>query len=136
MKNILRTTLVLIVICTPLLVVQPVGADAVLDQLCKDVTLGENVPAICLEDQATRGESAQDNQVLSLLFNVVQALLFVLGIISVIAVIYGGLTFITSGGDPSKTKQAREIIIYAMVGVVIAVSAQLILYFVLDRLNL
>lgn len=57
----------------------------------------------------------------------------IVGIISVFVLITAGLNYITSGGDSSKTKTAKDRIIYACVGLVIVVLAQIIVAFVLNR---
>lgn len=65
----------------------------------------------------------------------VLSFVFVLvGIISVIMIMIAGLQYITSTGDPQKTKKAKDTIIYALIGLVISVSAWVIVGFVLGGL--
>ncbi|HLZ15299.1 MAG TPA: pilin [Candidatus Saccharimonadales bacterium] len=45
-------------------------------------------------------------------------------------IVYGGFQYMTSQGDPGKTKQARGTIINALIGLVISVSAATIVTFV------
>ncbi len=63
--------------------------------------------------------------------NVTNVLLFIIGAIAVIVIIFGGIKFITSDGDASKIKSARETILYAVVGVVIAIIAYAIVNWVI-----
>jgi type IV secretion system pilin len=63
---------------------------------------------------------------------VINLILSVLGIISVIMIILGGIRYTTSGGDSAGIKTARDTIIYAIVGLVIAILAFAIVNFVLD----
>lgn len=59
------------------------------------------------------------------------------GLIGAVALIYimiGGLNYIYSSGEPQKAKQAKETIIYALIGLVVAVSAETIVWTVLSRL--
>jgi hypothetical protein len=56
------------------------------------------------------------------------------GILSVFYISISGLKYVTSGGDASKTKSAREGIIYASVGIGITLVAGTIVQFVLSRL--
>jgi hypothetical protein len=70
----------------------------------------------------------------SLFDRVLQTLIFVIGAAAVIMLIIGGLRYILSGGDPNSTSSARSTILHAVIGVVVAMSAQLILSFVLRRL--
>ena len=65
--------------------------------------------------------------------NIVNLLFFVIGTIAVIVIIVGGIKFITADGDASKVKGARETIMYAVVGLVVAIMAYAIVFFVVDR---
>jgi hypothetical protein len=56
------------------------------------------------------------------------------GIISVIFVAIGGLKYTLSSGDPQQIKQAKETILYALIGLVLAVSMFTIISFVLGRI--
>jgi hypothetical protein len=49
--------------------------------------------------------------------------------------IYGGFKYITSGGDESGAKSARNTIIYAVVGLVIVALAQFIVKFVINNVG-
>lgn len=65
------------------------------------------------------------------------ALVFVFGIIITVAIIYiiiGGIQLIASQGDPQKIAKARQTILYAVIGLVISISAEFIVLFVLGRI--
>lgn len=47
--------------------------------------------------------------------------LFFLGALALVFVIYGGVLYITSGGDADKTKKARDTLLYAIIGVIVIV---------------
>ncbi len=70
--------------------------------------------------------------------NLQSILQIVFGIIAVVAVviivIWGGLRLITEGSNPQQAAKARNTIIYATAGLVIALSGELIVSFVLNRL--
>ena len=66
---------------------------------------------------------------------VVEKLSFAVGVASVIMLIIGGLRFITSGGDPQTAKAARNTVLYAIIGMIVAVVAQLLVSFVLTRIG-
>ncbi len=69
-----------------------------------------------------------------IILNVVRLLGWAVGIASVFMIILAGLRFITASGDPNSIASARNTIIYALVGIVIFVSAQLLVSFVLSRI--
>ncbi len=62
---------------------------------------------------------------------IVNVLLFILGAIAVIMIIIGGIRYTTSNGDASNTKAAKDTILYAVVGLIVAVLAYAIVNFVL-----
>lgn len=63
----------------------------------------------------------------------VEILLRIGGLLAIGYVIYGGVQYIMSQGDPGKTNQARSTIISALVGLVIAVGATTMVTFVAGR---
>ena len=65
--------------------------------------------------------------------NLTNLFLYLLGIIAVIAIIYGGITYVTSNGAASKIKKAKDVILYAVIGVVVGVMAWGIVNFVLNQ---
>ncbi|HJQ09229.1 MAG TPA: pilin [Candidatus Saccharimonadales bacterium] len=57
-----------------------------------------------------------------------------LGAASFVVLVMAGLRYITSNGDPNTMTKARNIIIYASIGLVLAMLAFTIVEFVLTRL--
>jgi hypothetical protein len=55
-----------------------------------------------------------------------------LGAISVIMIIIGGLRYVISGGNATAVTAAKNTILYAIVGVIVALLAYAIINFVLD----
>lgn len=64
---------------------------------------------------------------------VVDMLGYVVGVASVIMMIVGALRFITSAGQPQSAAAARNTVIYALIGLAVAVAAKSIVTFVLGR---
>lgn len=65
---------------------------------------------------------------------IVSVLTFIVGGISVIMLVIGGIRYAVSGGDPQGIKGAKDSIIYAIVGLVVAASAYLLVRFVIGKL--
>lgn len=63
---------------------------------------------------------------------VINTALFVLGMVAVLMIIIGGIRYATSAGNPSQTKSAKDTILYAVVGLVVAILAYTIVNFVLN----
>jgi hypothetical protein len=62
---------------------------------------------------------------------IVNTLLYVLGAIAVVMIIFAGITYVTSGGDAAAVTKAKNTILYSVVGLVVAVLAYAIVNFVL-----
>ncbi len=67
--------------------------------------------------------------------NFVQILLFVVGGLSVIMIIVGGLRYVVSGGDSKNISDAKNTILYAIVGLIVATLAYAIVNFVLGSFS-
>lgn len=70
------------------------------------------------------------------IFNkVINAILFVLGAVSVLMLVYGGIRYTISGGDSGAVTSAKNTILYAVIGIVVAMLAYAIINFVVNRLS-
>ncbi len=65
----------------------------------------------------------------------IKVLSFIVGVVAVIMLMVGGLRFITSGSNAEGAKAARNTILYALIGLVVAALAQLLVHFVLNKTN-
>ncbi len=70
-----------------------------------------------------------------LMQNIINTTLFVLGVVAVIMIIFGGIRYTTSNGDASSVKAAKDTVLYAVIGLVVAIMAYAIVNFVLARLG-
>mgnify|MGYP001120816889 CR=1 FL=1 len=61
--------------------------------------------------------------------------LYVIGAISVLMLVWGGLRYILSGGDSKKITDAKNTVLYAIIGLAIAFLAYAIINFVLDAIG-
>ena len=67
--------------------------------------------------------------------NIANTLIFIVGAVSVLMIIIGGLRYVLSAGDPSSTKSAKDTVLYAVVGVIVALLAFAIVNFVLANIG-
>jgi len=58
-------------------------------------------------------------------------LLFIVGAIAVIMIIIGGLRYVISSGDATQVQAAKNTILYALVGIIIAILAYAAVNFVI-----
>jgi len=66
--------------------------------------------------------------------NITNAALFVIGALSVLMLIYGGILYTISAGDSGKVTTAKNTIMYAVIGIVVALLAFAIVNFVIGSL--
>lgn len=67
--------------------------------------------------------------------DVVNILLYVIGAISVVMLIFGGIRYTVSGGNSTQVTAAKNTIMYAIIGLVIAFLAYAIINWVLGALT-
>jgi len=90
-------------------------------------TLGVNVI-----DQSSIALSGTDIRLV--VINIINTVLGLLGLIAVSLIIYAGFTIMTSGGDESKVSSGKKIIINAVIGLAVILSAFAIVKFVANKL--
>lgn len=105
-----------------ILVAQPVLAQDTKTIVCNSVN---QVDASCGDDKILGKDG--------ILTKIVQTLVFIIGAVSVLVIIIGGLRYVVSAGDPGGTKGAKDMILYAIIGLIVALLAQGIVSFVLSR---
>lgn len=65
---------------------------------------------------------------------VTNTILYIVGIIAVIMLIIGGIRYVVSGGDAKKVTDAKNTVLYAIIGLVICFLAFAIVNFVINAL--
>ncbi|MBR0465560.1 hypothetical protein IJJ02_02095 [Candidatus Saccharibacteria bacterium] len=65
---------------------------------------------------------------------ITNTILYIVGVIAVIMLIIGGIRYVISGGDAKKVTDAKNTVLYAIIGLVIAVFAYAIVNFVITSL--
>ena len=71
----------------------------------------------------------------SLVGTIVNVLLYAVGLLAVIMIIVSGIKMITSAGDAGAVTKARNTLLYAIVGLIVAVLAYAIVNFVLKKVG-
>lgn len=66
---------------------------------------------------------------------VTDVLLFLIGALSVVMIIIGGLRYVISGGDSSAVQSAKNTILYAIVGLIVAILAYAAIEFVISSFS-
>lgn len=63
---------------------------------------------------------------------ITNVLLFIIGAIAVIMIVIGGMRYVLSGGDSNQITAAKNTILYAIIGIVVAILAFAAVNFVID----
>jgi hypothetical protein len=106
------------------------GAEDVFRQACRQNPNSE----LC---KSNRPQQPGNNQLYGpngIITRVAQLLVTITAVASVIVIIIAGLQYMLATGDSAKINNAKNAILYALIGLVIAVLAQSIILFVLRRL--
>ena len=103
--------------------VSPVASAVDIYQACKP----GDTSVVC---QAKNETGAED-----LVKNIINILLTVASVVAVIMIIVGGIRYATSNGDSNQVTAAKNTIMYAVIGLVIAIFAYAIVYFVFDQIT-
>ncbi len=105
------------------------AAEGIQQNLCAGANLDVNTD--CRSGGIT-DQQAQD-RINKLIRTVINLFSLIVGVVSVIMIIIGGLKYITSGGDSGNVTGAKNTIVYALIGIIIVSLAQFIVRFVLTK---
>ena len=92
------------------------------------------LPAELWEANGCRSEASNPDEVIAAkVTKPINVLLYIVGVLAVVMIIYGGFTYMTSAGDAAKVNKGKTILIYSIVGLVIAILAYAIVNFVITK---
>jgi len=60
------------------------------------------------------------------LYTVTNWVFYIMTVVAVLMIVFGGFTYLTAAGDPGKAGKGKSILMYAMIGLAIALIAKLI----------
>lgn len=122
-----RLLFALSLLITPLLVAVPVSAQVnPFEPVCDERTSDAGVCVTDGSDPLTGNDGV--------FYRVVLMLGWVVGFVAVLMILIAAIKYITANGDAAAVKSARDTIIYAMIGVAIFASSQIIVRFILSSL--
>ena len=131
LRKIKLAAVTLLIAVTGLTLVAPTlsMADPVNSDACAGLNTLQN------NSNGSKCPTGSDSQLNHLISFVVQTLSWVLGVAAVIVIIASGFKYITSGGDSSKIGSAKQTLIYALIGLIVAALAQFLVHFVINGAN-
>lgn len=129
-KRVLAGTLIASVLAFGALVMPTTPAFA--DCSGTDPTLSLSGGAACSQPTGASGNLFGSDSIFTKIVNI---LLFIIGAVAVIMLIIGGVRYTISGGKESEVKAAKDTILYAIVGIVVAFLAYAVVNWVLTSLG-
>ncbi len=91
------------------------------NNICTNSLPGANSPT-------SLASSSEIQTILSIVFGII-------GSLAVLSIIISGVRYIVSGGDPQKVTKAKDGILYSLIGLAVAISAEAIVAFVLGSVK-
>ncbi len=102
------------------------------------VGIASNVSAMTLKEgvEAARCDGCPANLFgeTGIFHTITSTILYIVGIIAVIMLIMGGIRYVISGGDAKKVTDAKNTVLYALIGLIVAFLAFAIVNFVINAL--
>ena len=112
----------------PMLAPVTVAADDIQTGLCTGAKLSTG-------SETCTGDAEATGKIDSIIKVVINLFSLLVGVVSVIMIIVGGLKYIISAGDSGNVTSAKNTILYAIIGLVIVALAQFIVRFVLTKVS-
>lgn len=127
-KEVLLSAAAFSLIAIPVMVPAVASADnTILNNVCSGSNFDTSGGATDCNDSGTGGGLD------SILRKVIQIFSVIVGFVAVVMIIVGGIKYITSGGDSGNISGAKNTIIYAVIGLIIVVFAQVLVHYVLKN---
>lgn len=84
---------------------------------------------------ACSGGACTGSSINTIFGQIANTLIFLVGAVSVIMIIVGGLRYVTSNGDAKQTEAAKNTLLYAVIGLVVAIASYAIVNFVVTNIK-
>jgi len=128
MKKFITTLLLAITILTPVAISANASAAEIFQNSCSGSAANTSV---C---QDVTSQTADDNPVINIIKAAIDVMSYLIGVAAVIGLVAGGFRLITANGSPESISSARSGIVYSIVGLAVAATAQIIVIFILNNL--
>ena len=113
--------LVPVIALVGMFILAPISSAGILDGACSGVANNE----IC--DKSSQTDATP------LIQSVINILLYIVLVVSVIMIIVGGMRYMLSAGDSGKVTSAKNTVVYAVVGLIVAVFSWVIVNLVVQQ---
>lgn len=100
------------------------------DDICGNSNISPEIQAA----SGCSNTSVKINDLPTVIQNILNAIIGIAGVVSVVFIVVGGIQYITSTGDPGKTKKAKDTILYALIGLIVCALSFAIVNFVISQI--
>ncbi len=122
MKRIITTVSLLLALAAPTVAMSSAAAVDIFGSCGAGSASG--TPGICTDIHA--GEGSTTNPIVGIIASVITILSFVIGIAAVIGIIINAIRMMVANGDSNAVASARSGVLYSLIGVAVAILAQMI----------
>ena len=130
MKRLTLTILTLIAFSFPALALSGTAAAVDVFQPCSGSAANT---AACKDAANQGGNNGSNNPIVNIIKGAISILSYIIGAAAVIGIVVSGIRMMTANGDSQAVASARSGLIYSLIGVAIAVLAQALVAYVLDK---
>ena len=118
----------LTLLAVPAFALSVAGVVAVPTYAACDTSGGLSSAAECAKSEDQPADLFADGGVFQ---DITDVLLFIIGAVSVVMIIFGGIKYTISQGDSSAVTSAKNTILYAVIGLVVAILAYAVIHYVI-----
>ncbi len=79
-----------------------------------------------IDTEISAEEQQQFDQILQPVFKIYNFVKYIATVVAVMFLLYAGISYMTSGNDPKKRDQAKNIVTYVVIGMVVIWAAPLL----------
>lgn len=97
---------------------------------------GSTGSTVCQDKNQT--QSTTDNSIYGpngIINKIANIIAIIVGVVAIIVIIVAGIQYMLSTGDPTKVNNAKNAILYALVGLVVAFLARTLVVFIIQKLG-
>jgi amino acid transporter len=106
-----------------------VFADSSTNSICDNNNVSDEVKA------AAGCTNTNSDKFPSVVTSILNGVIGMLGLVAVAFIVVGGVNYMTSTGDPGKTKKAKDTILYACIGLIVCALSFAIVNFTINIIN-
>ena len=123
LKSIILSIAAIATVALPLVPASTFAADA---NAFKDCPKNASQYAVC-------ASSKDSGDLTNLIHTIINVLLFIIGAVAVVVIIIAGIQYVISGGDSGAVARAKNTLMYAIIGLIVAILAYAIVTWVYQQ---